>query len=65
MNDAVAVRLFYFLKISMCNSFPKDVCERTCLSRIAKGVVFDSGTGAAVTIIEDDFIIKIFYIELT
>ena len=32
---------------------------------IAKGVVFDSGTGAAVTIIEDDFIIKIFYIELT
>ena len=32
---------------------------------IAKGVVFDSVTGAAVTIIEDDFIIKIFYIELT
>ena len=32
---------------------------------IAKGVVFDSGTGAAVTIIEGDFIIKIFYIELT
>ena len=32
---------------------------------IAKGVVFDSGTGGAVTIIEDDFIIKIFYIELT
>ena len=32
---------------------------------VAKGVVFDSGTGAAVTIIEDDFIIKIFYIELT
>ena len=32
---------------------------------IAKGVVFDSGTGAAVTIIKDDFTIKIFYIELT
>ena len=32
---------------------------------VAKRVVFDSGTGAAVTIIEDDFIIKIFYIELT
>lgn len=32
---------------------------------ITKGVVFDSGTGAAVTIIEDDFIIKIFYKELT
>ena len=32
---------------------------------IAKRVVFDLGTGAAVTIIEDDFIIKIFYIELT
>ena len=64
MNGAVAVRLFYFLKISMCNSFPKVFVNERVLT-IAKGVVFDSGTGAAVTIIEDDFIIKIFYIELT
>ena len=41
------------------------MCVNERVLTIAKGVVFDSGTGAAVTIIEDDFIIKIFYIDLT
>ena len=55
---------FTFLKLA-CATVSLRMCVNERVLTIAKGVVFDSGTGAAVTIIEDDFIIKIFYIELT